>query len=395
MAKTQALAAEFSAPEIPVKQILGGLSPRRFFRDYWQKKPLLVRQALPGVERLISAAQLRGFASRDDAESRLVRQQRGRWQLDFGPFPQRSLNTLPKKDWALLVQGVNLLDRRADALLNQFNFVPYARLDDLMVSLAPAGGGVGPHFDHYDVFLIQGLGRRRWEISAQQDRTLVPDAPLRILANFTPDQVFELEPGDLLYLPPHYAHNGVALTECMTLSVGFRSPSHNEMTVQFLNHLIDTIDAPGHYTDPDLQASRHPGVIPPTMLKRLSQQVLTSLAGRGRDLEDSIARYLSEPKPSVFFTPPPRLPTLAQFINRAGQNGVALHPGTRLLRTKKCFYINGEQFAANPSERAALSPLADQRTLPGDAIPGRAMPRLYDWFCAGYLLYRDHSKKLR
>ncbi len=385
MSKTQTSSLDLP----PLKHLLGGLTPRVFFRDYWQKKPLLVKNALPGVENLISPARLRAFADQEDGESRLVQRHRGRWSLDFGPFSKADLASLPNKDWALLVQGVNLLDPEADRLLNHFNFVPYARLDDLMISLAPPGGGVGPHFDPYDVFLIQGIGRRRWEISTQKDRSLIPGAPLRILADFQPEQTWEVEPGDLLYLPPQCAHNGVALSECMTLSVGFRSPSDQEMTVQFLNHLIDSVDAPGHYNDPDLTPTRHPGQIPDSMLNDIADRVAQTLARSDGDLKASIARYLSEPKPNIFFTPPERCPSLIAFMQKAARQGVRLHPATRLLWHKKTLFINGEQIQPSPVEYPVLVALADHRTLAGDAIPGTAMTRLHDWFCAGWVNYRS------
>jgi 50S ribosomal protein L16 3-hydroxylase len=371
----------------PLKTLLGGISPRTFFRDYWQKRPLLVKNALPGVEKLLSPAQLRAYADDEDGESRLVQKKRGRWSLDYGPFDSDTLDSLPNKDWALLVQGVNLLDPAGDRLLNHFNFVPYARLDDLMVSLAPPGGGVGPHFDPYDVFLIQGIGNRRWEISTQTDRSLVPGAPLRILADFQVEETFLVEPGDLLYLPPQCAHNGVALTECMTLSVGFRSPSFEEMTVQYLNHRIDTVEAPGHYADPDLTPTQHPGEIPSAMLERIAKQVTRALDGSKGGLKASIARYLSEPKPSTFFTAPARPPTLAAFMQKATRHGVQLHPGSRLLWHKKQMFINGESLAPTPAERPALIALADQRSLSPEAIPDSALSRLHEWFCTGWLVY--------
>ena len=384
MSRTQTSTLELP----PLKTLLGGITPRTFFRDYWQKKPLLVKNALPGVENLISPDRLRAFADHEDGESRLVQRRRGRWSLDYGPFSKADLADLPNKDWSLLVQGVNLLAAEADRLLNHFNFVPYARLDDLMISLAPPGGGVGPHFDPYDVFLIQGIGRRRWEISTQKDRSLIPGAPLRILADFQPEQTWEVEPGDMLYLPPQCAHNGVALSECMTLSVGFRSPSNQEMTVQFLNHLIDTVDAPGHYNDPDLTPTRHPGQIPEAMLNDIAQRVTRALKGSDQGLKASIARYLSEPKPSQFFTPPTRCPSLIAFMQKAARQGIRLHPGSRLLWHKKDLFINGEQIRPTPAEYPVLVDLADQRSLAGDVIPGTAMTRLHEWFCSGWLDYQ-------
>ena len=195
-------------------QLLGGLSPETFMQRYWQKKPLLIRAAIPGFAPLLERAELLDLAAQDDVESRLVVRTgddaQASWRLRQGPFSRRSLPPLKQAGWTLLVQGVDLFDSRIHALMNQFRFVPDARLDDLMISYASDGGGVGPHFDNYDVFLLQAHGRRRWRIGRQKDKRLAPGMPLKILANFAPEQEFVLEPGDMLYLPPQWAHDGVA-----------------------------------------------------------------------------------------------------------------------------------------------------------------------------------------
>src|ERR1700674_4101511 len=195
--------------DVAIKGLLGGLSASVFLRKYWQKKPLLVRQAVRGFQGLLSRAELFALAGRDDVESRLVSHARGRWTLAQGPFRAADLKSLPARDWTLLVQGVNLHVAAADALLRRFAFIPYARLDDVMVSYATPGGGVGPHVDSYDVFLLQGEGRRRWRVW---------------LPNGSFHKQFFVEKGDLLYLPPGWRHDGVALEPCYTYSIGFRAP---------------------------------------------------------------------------------------------------------------------------------------------------------------------------
>ena len=250
--------------------LLGGLSPKNFLRDYWQKKPLLVRGALSGFQGLLTRSDLVELACRDDVQSRLVMQQNAEWQVRHGPFVPANFSRLSKKTWTLLVQDVNHFLPAAHDLLLRFNFIPHARLDDLMVSYAPKGGGVGPHFDSYDVFLLQGMGRRLWQISAQQDNSLVADAPLKILRNFYPEQEWVLEPGDMLYLPPGYAHNGVAQDDCMTYSIGFRAPSYQELATQFLVYLQDHITIDGMYRDPDLALQPHPAHISSAMLRQAS-----------------------------------------------------------------------------------------------------------------------------
>ena len=191
--------------------LLGGLTPAQFLRDYWHKKPLLVRQAFPDMAPVISVASLFSLAAREDVESRIISRRAKQWDLQHGPFATIPVHHGRQRDWTLLVQGVNLHDARADDLLRQFRFIPDSRLDDLMISYATAGGGVGAHVDSYDVFLLQADGQRRWRVSGQRDLSLVAGLPLKILKNFVAEQEYVLEPGDMLYLPPQYAHEGVRL----------------------------------------------------------------------------------------------------------------------------------------------------------------------------------------
>jgi 50S ribosomal protein L16 3-hydroxylase len=367
-----------------LRQLLGGITPSHFFREYWQKKPLLVRKAVPDLDKVLDGRGLFDLACRDDAESRLVRSVRGNWQRQLGPFDPAELAHLPKRNWSLLVSGVNMLVAEGDALLNAFNFAPYARLDDLMVSFAPPGGGVGPHFDSYDVFLIQGLGRRRWEISGQDDLELVEDCPLRILKRFRVDNAWELEPGDMLYLPPKYAHNGVALTDCMTWSIGFRAPTAQEMATEFLVYLQDSIHVDGTYADPDLGYSKHAGRIPAAMIRKLKRMIM-AVRWDDRDMEDFIGRYLSEPKPSVFFDPPARPAGFARFHKLACSHGLELDSRSRMLYRGGVFFMNGERLEAAHEIQPVLQRLADHRSLPPENFDEVFSSLLYEWYEAGYL----------
>lgn len=252
--------------------LLGGMTTARFFREYWHKKPLLIRQAFPAMTAPVSRDALFALAGRDDVESRLIDASRKDRQVQSGPFDK--LPAIDGKSWTLLVQGVNLHDDAADELLRRFRFVPDARLDDLMISYATDGGGVGPHFDSYDVFLLQAHGRRRWQISAQEDLSLVEDIPLKILKNFVAEEEYVLEPGDMLYLPPHYAHDGVAVGECMTCSIGFRAPTWQELGESFMEFMLDTIELPGRYADPDLKPTTHPAMLDPAMLQKIADSTL-------------------------------------------------------------------------------------------------------------------------
>ncbi len=364
--------------------LLGEFTAQDFLQEYWHKRPLLIRGALPGIEGRLRPAALKQLACRDEVESRLVRHRRGRWRLEHGPFAPQTLSRLPERGWSLLVSGVNHWLPYADALLSRFDFIPHARLDDVMVSLAPPGGGVGPHFDSYDVFLIQGLGARRWEVSDQEDLELVEGAPLRILKRFRPTQVWEVEPGDILYLPPRLAHNGVALSECMTWSVGFRAPSHQEIVHAFLDYLQDRIQMEGRYADPDLTVPEHPAALPDEMLRRLGE-VIDGIRWDQKDIRDFLGVYLSEPKPHVFFEPPRRPLSEQAFATRAREGGVRLDARSRMLFAGGDFFINGEHICAPARLHTSLVRLADRRQLPPSRMPSSLLPLLYGWYCAGYL----------
>src|SRR5215471_1176355 len=203
-------------PVNATRALLGGLTPAAFLRRHWQKRPLLSRNAIAGFQGILSTSDLFELAGRDDVESRIVLRDRTRWSVEQGPFRRMHFRALPRRGWTLLVHGVNLHVQAADELMRRFAFISYARLDDLMVSYALPGGGVGPHFDSYDVFLLQGAGRRRWRIGDQRNLELRPGLPIKILARFAPADASTLSSGDMLYLPPGYAHEGVAIDECST-----------------------------------------------------------------------------------------------------------------------------------------------------------------------------------
>lgn len=363
------------------------LTPQQFLREYWQKKPLLIRQALPDLKPPIAREALCEMAAADEVESRLITRFNSRWQMQSGPMT--TLPSFNKKNWTLLVQGANLHHDAADALLQQFRFIPDARLDDLMISYATDGGGVGPHFDSYDVFLLQAQGRRRWRISAQKDLSLVENMPLKILKNFQPDEEFVLEPGDMLYLPPHYAHDGVAEGECITCSIGFRAPSYQELGEAFLQFMAESIDLPGRYADPDLAATSHPAELSRSMVSRIAAE-LAKVRFTDDDMLIFLGEYLSEPKVSVFFDRPGRSLTLPRFLDAAGKRGLVLSRKTKMLHRGKHVFINGESFAASSEDRASLTLLADTRKLDGEAVAAVSQDvaeALHAWFHDGWLLF--------
>ena len=368
------------------RRLLGGHTTSAFLRRYWHKEALLVGGAIARFSALLTREQLFGLAARGDVQSRLVERARGRYTQHDGPFRRARLARLPARNWTLLVQGVNLHDDAADALLRRFAFIPYARLDDLMISYAAPGGGVGPHFDSYDVFLLQAAGRRRWRYGRQQDMRLLPDAPLRILRHFTPQHDVTLAAGDMLYLPPGYAHDGVALDECMTCSIGFRAPAHQELAEAFADHLRDTLDVPGRYADPDLRSTRTPARIDAHMQRRVAQ-ALAAIRWNRDEVARFLGRHLTEPKAEVVFTWGGDR-TRAAFARRIARVGVALDRRTQLLYDDARCYMNGEDTPMPASAATALAQLADRRALAAEAcvaLSPETIDLLYDWHRHGFL----------
>lgn len=365
--------------------LLGNITPAEFLRDYWHKKPLLIRGAIPGFKPLLKFEKLAELAQHNYVESRLVTQRDGEWDMQHGPLTDLPPRT--ESNWTMLVQGVNLHDERADALLRQFRFVPDARLDDLMISFATDGAGVGPHYDSYDVFLLQAHGKRRWKIGAQQDLTLVDGLPLKILANFEPEQEFVLEPGDMLYLPPHYAHDGIAEGECMTYSIGFRAPSFQELGEAFLQFMADSIDLPGRYADPQLQLAKNPAEIPRDMLASVTEE-LNKVRWDEEDVTIFLGEYMSEPKHNVFFTAPAKPLTMGRFMETAARRGLKLSSKTLMLYRGKHVFINGESFAAGRADKAVLDVLANERRVDGPVLAKATddvLEALYTWYQDGWL----------
>ena len=364
-------------------QLLGGLAPTDFMRGWWQKKPLLIRNAIPGFKSLISKADLFALAKQDEVESRLVSKRGKLWRLDHGPFTASDFKRDAAEKWSLLVQGVNLHDVQADALLRRFSFVPYARLDDLMISYANDGGGVGPHFDSYDVFLLQAHGRRRWRVSMQRDKTLQPGAPLKILKNFSHTMEWTLEPGDMLYLPPGCAHDGVAIGECMTYSIGFRAPSAEELARGFLEHLAETVVRQGFYADPGLKPAARAALIDDDYVKNAAA-LIGSLKPSLDAFEEYLGHTLTEPKASVFFEAPDRLLTPAKFAQAVRKHGAALDLKTQMLYRGRRVFINGEIAPAAANE--FLKCLADTRRIPpGSVCTTGHIKAIYPWYIYGWL----------
>ena len=373
------------------KILLGGLNARQFLKAHWQKTPRMIQGAIPDFVPPVSVAETLILARREEMESRLITQtpQTSAWSLKHGPFTTRQLNAAKQHAWTVLVQGVNTASREADALLRRFNALPYARLDDLMVSVAGKRGGVGPHVDSYDVFLLQASGKRRWRISAQTDHRLVEGAPLKILRNFKAQQEFVLAPGDMLYLPPGWAHEGVALTDdCMTYSIGFRALSKSEITRHVLNALDEALPTNSPlYSDPVLRRSKFPGLIASDFLDQAFKLVGRIKFDRAL-LANALGLALTEPKPHIVFDMPEKPLSERVFKARAAKLGVTLDLKTLLLYRTTALYINGEVLKAPRDSLLALQTLANERSLPAQTLrrPHAFLCRtLHEWYCAGWL----------
>lgn len=364
--------------------LLGGLSAAAFVRRHWQKRPLLVRQAWPGVQPPLTRAALFDLAGRDGVESRLITRFDGGWRLRQGPLARRALPPIGKPGWTLLLQGLDLHCQAAHRMLQHFRFVPDARLDDLMISYASDGGGVGAHWDAYDVFLLQVHGRRRWRVGPTRDRRLIDGLPVKILRHFEPDREWLLEPGDMLYLPPMWGHDGVAEgDDCMTCSVGFRAPSRTELARDLLQRLADGLEAPERgdaiYRDPGSAATPMPGRVPAELLAFAGAAVTRTLSDPVA-LSRALGELLSEPKPQVWFdagAPRPSRPA-----------ALALDRRSRMLYDERHVFINGEAFRAAGRDAALMRRLADERRLGASDVArlsGAARALLDDWVEAGWV----------
>ena len=369
--------------------LLGGLSPAQFMRRHWQKKPLLVRQAVPAMVPPIDRGELFGLAAREDVESRLIRQGPRGWTLKHGPLTRRALPPLKQPGWTMLVQGVDLHDERAHALLREFRFLPDARLDDLMISYASDTGGVGPHFDSYDVFLLQAHGTRRWSIGRQRDLRLQPCVPLNILSHCEPEQTFVLEAGDMLYLPPRYAHDGVAVgDDCMTYSIGLRSPSSAALGADLLARMAEAhaeaqedgeTGPPVHYRDAGQIAVDAPAAMPAD-LQAFARRAVEAALRDVDAIDRALGESMTEPKANIWFEP-------GESFNAMPQHSVALDRRTRMLYDARHIYINGESFRAGGRDATLMRRLADQRMLDARELKGAsdgALSLMADWCEAGW-----------
>ncbi len=378
--------------------LLAGLTAAQFMRRHWQKKPLLVRCAIPRFTPLLSRSDLFNMASNNAVESRLIVKESQGWHMKNGPFVKRGLPSLKQPNWTLLVQGVDGHNTAAQQLLQRFRFVPDVRLDDLMISWATPGGGVGPHFDSYDVFLLQASGRRRWKISQQKDLTLQDGVPLKILQNFVPEEEFVLEAGDMLYLPPRYAHDGIAEScigvdgkaqDCMTYSVGFKAPVAQELAAELLHRLAefseDDLEAASPdkpktiYRDAAQEATTAPAQLPKSLVT-FAQKAVHEILKNPLALGCALGEIMTTVKPQVWFE------KIETELSKA--MGIILDAKTRMMYDDNHIFINGESYRAKGADAVLMRLFADQRQLPARALGKASLDALYllsDWQAAGWI----------
>ena len=310
-----------------------GVSPARFLRDYWQKRPLLIRGAFAARHDWITPNDLAGLACAEGALARIVRREPGRdrWNLRDGPFAGRDFARLPKTRWTLLVQDVDKWDADVAALLDAFAFVPSWRIDDVMVSYATDGGGVGAHVDQYDVFLVQGRGRRRWRISVdpRAPKDFRDDAELKLLRHFAPTHDWVLEPGDVLYLPPGVPHEGTAVGECMTFSVGMRAPAQAELMLDFAASAAASLGEEARYADPDLLPARAAGEIDARAMRRLRAAMPLFSNVDHNALLRWFGAFITRYRAAHEAAPPPRRSTAAAIAHRLPQSVLQRNPWSR------------------------------------------------------------------
>jgi 50S ribosomal protein L16 3-hydroxylase len=397
MTKASALPIEVRGS---AKQPLG-MSPAQFLRDYWQKRPLLIRQAFPDFVSPIEPDELAGLALEETALSRLIihDESRDRWKVKSGPLTEKDFASTPNKNWTLLVQDVDKWDADVAALLEDFRFLPSWRLDDIMISYAEPGGGVGPHVDQYDVFLLQGLGQRHWAIDTNPDapKDFRPDVELKQLKVFEPDHEWMLEPGDMLYLPPGVPHDGTAFGgPCLTISVGMRAPSQAELTGDLADYLAERLPDELRYTDPDLAPAKSAGEIDRAALARLQQSLPFAAALDDATLTDWFGRFITRYRNAQAPVPPEKEVSEANLRKQLdGGAHLLRHPWARMAwaRGKRgaTLFVNGHAYPTTAELAERLS--GSSELVPGKSVADAEMAVLLPLVNDGHLVAHKPRRK--
>ncbi|MFP4294865.1 MAG: JmjC domain-containing protein [Halothiobacillaceae bacterium] len=382
---------------------LGALSPEEFLRDYWQKRPLLIRQAIPGFESPISPEELAGLACEEDINARLILEHGGRkpWEVRHGPFSEELFMTLPQTGYSLLVTDCEKAMPDLMEYVQAFRFVPDWRIDDLMISYAPPGGSVGAHIDQYDVFLLQAHGTRKWMIESRpRPEVYIPGLDVRILETFEPDEEWLLEPGDMLYLPPGIPHHGVAISPCMTWSIGFRAPRTVDVVSGVADMMIDRLDPAALYRDPDRSLQENPGALSGTDLAHFRAQVREALAADDELIDRLVARVLTDRRVDLAPFYPPNVPLDAQSIASLLESGYTLMrtPAVRMALLEHdagaFLMVDGEETrlgeATRPlAEYLTRSVFYDSGRLLELMAPGEAQVMLAALYAHGALMWLE------
>lgn len=336
-----------------------GMSVSSFLKNYWQKKPLLIRQAFPGYQAPLSPEDLAGLACEQGPLSRIVTYQRrkDKWRLRNGPFEETEFPKLGHTDWTLLIQDMDKWDADVAQLIHAFEFLPRWRIDDVMISFAVEGGSVGPHIDQYDVFLLQAQGSRRWQIedAPRFDPAFRPDSELKLLETFNPNQQWDLAAGDMLYLPPGFAHHGVALDPCMTFSLGMRAPSAAEMLIDYAEDIAQKLPEYQRYQDPDLRACDDPYHIDESALERVQATLSAMQYASKQDRDRWFGQFITRYRASGEISASPKQLKWATALNHLAKGKALLrNPFARLAwsaqGTAALLYVSGESFEMSRSD---------------------------------------------
>lgn len=332
---------------------LGEMSADDFLKNYWQKQPLLVRQAFAGFESPVSAEDLAGLACEEDVHSRIVIEKGGEhpWQAIYGPMSETLFAGLPHSHWTLLVNDVEKWLPELAWIVDAFRFIPEWRLDDLMISYAPQGGSVGPHLDQYDTFILQASGQRRWLISAADvdEDNQVADTPLRIQKDFVAEQEWLLEPGDLVYIPPGVSHHGIAINDCLSYSIGFRAPTHAEMLGSFIDHLCKSLPDELTYRDPGLKSQAQPNEITPDALSGVREIFSHYLRPDHPELARWFGCFVSDAKVELTLDNQDNFDNVGALLDT--HPVLARHPASRFAWHKSgkaaWLFVDGEDYAVS------------------------------------------------
>jgi 50S ribosomal protein L16 3-hydroxylase len=341
------------------------LSPEKFLSEYWQKKPLFIKNAFPTLKDPISPEELAGLACEEEVESRLVFNEENTWRLQNGPFTEEDFTSLPNENWSLLVQAVDQWLPKVKTLLTSVSFIPDWRLDDVMVSYATEKAGIGPHFDYYDVIIIQGQGKRHWQLGQHCDHhsALRKDRELKILQDFFVSDEFILEPGDALYIPPGLAHQGTSMNDSLSYSIGFRAPSYSEIISQYAANLCTETTEDQRYSDPDLSPQTNSAELSIESLHRMKSLLLDILQNE-QEIEQWFGRYMTQRKyPELSYFPDKEMTTT--LLLDALNNGLTLekHPAARLAFYIKdeliCLFADGEIFTMEHNDEGSKALLGE------------------------------------